>query len=276
MHVQPQNITERLFANAVVVFALVAFSYLVGSITAGLAQLRSMQEDSFRQLWLLRKYLRRKQVSRYLSLRVEKYLEHALERQKAEVSANKVGLLHLLSEQLSDELRCEIALRHLVVHPLILELNNISGVTVLRIVSTAVSTKALAHGDALFFPGEIATHLTFLANSRLEYRRVDPAGRAIQEWVDNSEDWVAEPVLWTNSWMHLGVLTSAKDCEVIMLEAIKFCSAVCLSPSAHKLVTDYATNYIVWLNSVDVHDLSDIAQGEIWCARARSFMGFPS
>merc|ERR1719159_1675251 len=44
MHVQPQNLLERCFAVVVVVFALVGFSYIVGSITGSLNQLRSMQE----------------------------------------------------------------------------------------------------------------------------------------------------------------------------------------------------------------------------------------
>merc|ERR1719424_178516 len=39
MHVQPQNTMERGYAVVVVVFALVVFSYVVGSITGSLTQL---------------------------------------------------------------------------------------------------------------------------------------------------------------------------------------------------------------------------------------------
>eukprot|EP00913_Durusdinium_trenchii_P022286 g20939.t1 len=44
--IQPQNTVEPAFAIFVVVFALVGFSYVVGSILASLAQLRSMSEQS--------------------------------------------------------------------------------------------------------------------------------------------------------------------------------------------------------------------------------------
>merc|ERR1719221_2539193 len=53
MHVQPQNIRERVFAITVVVLALVGFSYVVGSITGSLAQLRSMSNDGAQQFWNL-------------------------------------------------------------------------------------------------------------------------------------------------------------------------------------------------------------------------------
>jgi hypothetical protein len=78
MHVQPQNVVERIFAIAVVVFALVGFSYVVGSITGSLTQLRSMQEDKSKQFWNLRRYLKQHQVYFELSVRIQRYIEHAL------------------------------------------------------------------------------------------------------------------------------------------------------------------------------------------------------
>ena len=50
MHVQPQNIYERTFCVIVVISGLVGFSYLVGSITGSLAELRRMKEDAIKQL----------------------------------------------------------------------------------------------------------------------------------------------------------------------------------------------------------------------------------
>merc|ERR1719265_2919298 len=57
MHVQPQNMSERTFAITVVVFGLVGFSYLVGSITGSLTELRRMNSDSAKQFWKLRRYM---------------------------------------------------------------------------------------------------------------------------------------------------------------------------------------------------------------------------
>merc|ERR1719191_2123613 len=77
MDVQPQNMAERTYANAVIVFALLGFSYLVGSITGSLTQLRSMNEEGTKAFWSLRRYLRQNNVPTALSIRVQKSLEHA-------------------------------------------------------------------------------------------------------------------------------------------------------------------------------------------------------
>merc|ERR1719471_252981 len=77
MDVQPQNLLERVFTVLIVVFALVAFSYVVGSITGSLTQLRSMQEDTYKQFWNLRRYLKQHRVPTALSARIQRYLEHA-------------------------------------------------------------------------------------------------------------------------------------------------------------------------------------------------------
>merc|ERR1719162_2306181 len=62
MHVQPMNMLERTFAIMVVIFGLVGFSYLVGSITGSLAELRRLKEESVKQFWSLRRFLKRSQV----------------------------------------------------------------------------------------------------------------------------------------------------------------------------------------------------------------------
>merc|ERR1712100_1012468 len=57
MDVQPQNMSERCFTIAVVISGLVGFSYVVGSITGSLAQLRSMRETTAKLFWQLRRYI---------------------------------------------------------------------------------------------------------------------------------------------------------------------------------------------------------------------------
>merc|ERR1719229_1439944 len=71
MHVQPQNLLERTFAIVVVIFALVGFSYIVGSITGSLAQLRNMHAQESNLFWDLRRYLGKNNVPTMLSLRIQ-------------------------------------------------------------------------------------------------------------------------------------------------------------------------------------------------------------
>merc|ERR1719215_865150 len=76
MSVQPANEVERAYAIVVVVFALVGFSYLVGSITGSLARLRALGEEGAKEFWKLRRFLKRNSVSTELSLRIQRYLEY--------------------------------------------------------------------------------------------------------------------------------------------------------------------------------------------------------
>ncbi|CAK0821888.1 unnamed protein product, partial [Prorocentrum cordatum] len=77
MQIVPHNMAERVFTICVVVFALVGFSYVVGSITGSLTQLRSLHEEESKQFWDLRRYLKHNQVDVNLSMRIQRYLEHA-------------------------------------------------------------------------------------------------------------------------------------------------------------------------------------------------------
>merc|ERR1719343_1512046 len=69
MNIQPQNFPERVFTISVVVCALVGFSYVVGSITGSLAQLRSLKEEESKLFWDLRVYLKKNDVEHILSVR---------------------------------------------------------------------------------------------------------------------------------------------------------------------------------------------------------------
>jgi len=118
MHVQPQNMLERLFAINVVVFGLVGFSYLVGSITGSLTELRNMKSEASKQFWSVRRYLKKSQVSMALRIRIEKYLEHAWQIQNSQMKNANLPIFKLLTEQLRNELNCAMSMPHLEVHPL--------------------------------------------------------------------------------------------------------------------------------------------------------------
>jgi len=272
MHVQPQNIDERAFAISVVVFALVGFSYVVGSISGSLAQLRGMTENRARQFWELRRHLRKNKVSITLSARIQKYVEHVMESQEENVPAKDVKLLALLSEQLQSELECEICMPHFSVHPLFARLCVVSRVTIHRLANNAIVNKQLARTDTLFIPGETATHMYIVVYGRLVYSRMDSRGDEHKELVDKGEDWISEPVLWTPSWVHLGLLMSMTESELMVLDPTQFGRIVNLNPDAAALAGTYVVNFIKWINSVPRDSLSDIWQGENVGPRVASFM----
>ncbi|CAE8593573.1 unnamed protein product [Polarella glacialis] len=156
MQVQPQNEWERTFAIFIVVFALVGFSCFVGSITASLLQLRSMSAEADGKIWQLRHFLRRSAVPIALSLRIQRFVQHADKKQGQQMPIQKVEVLSLLSGQLARELNCALNLPHMSLHPLFKFLNEVSSITMQWIAATAVERMIMARGDMLFLPGEKA------------------------------------------------------------------------------------------------------------------------
>jgi len=270
MHVQPENSIERAFTIFVVVFALVGFSYLVGSITNSMTQLRSMTEDASKQFWVLRRYLKQQQVPMVLSTRIQRYIEHAWARQKASVAEPK--LFALLSEQLSQELKCARSLPHLQVHPLFVCLHRHSHISMQRLAVNAINWRNLARDDFLFFPNETATHLYFVVEGKLLYSKVDASGLESTEEVDRAEDWVAEPVLWTPTWIHLGTLRAISEADLVLIDGARFGDIIGRSPPMFQLVSSYARKFMKWMNTMPWHRLSDISQGEDISIRLQAFI----
>jgi len=248
----------------------VGFSYLVGSITNSMTQLRGMTEGASKQFWVLRRYLKHHQVPMALSIRIQRYIEHAWARQKASVAEPK--LFALLSEQLSQELTCARSVPHLQVHPLFGCLHKHSHISMQRLAVSAISWRNLARDDFLFFPNETATHLYFVIEGKLLYTKVDASGSETTEQVDRAEDWVAEPVLWTPTWIHLGTLRAISEADLVLIDGAIFGDIIGRSPPMFQLVSSYARKFMKWMNTMPWHRLSDISQGEDISIRLQAFI----
>jgi len=272
MDVGPRNLKERVFAITVVVFALVGFSYLVGSITGSLTQLRSMKEDTAKQFWSLRRYLRQNQVPFDLTVRIQKYLQHAWQKRKVSGHGN-LQIIELLSEQLQSELHSAIYVPHLLVHPLFSYLSNDASVTCNRLATKAISRKSLAQNDQLFITGEVAHFMYFVRSGRLRYVKSHDDGSSHNEWVDEKEDWISEPALWTTQWIHLGSLSAWAEIELLVVHPEHFSEVVHQTPNLSEFVVNYAQNYLNWVNSLPQDRLSDICQGELQSEMIASFVG---
>jgi len=243
--IAPKNMAERVTAICVVVFALVGFAYIVGSITGSLTQLRSLSEGSAKMFWDLRRYLTHFRVQPTLALRIEKYLEHAWARQQKGIHSNRVRLLAMLSEPLSRELNLEIYMPSLKVHPLLLNLSEASPLTMQRIAHSAIQENKAARHDLLFVPSEPAVNMIFRVSGKLWYQ---PNGDQQGTMVSQAEEgWVAEPVLWVNAWEHKGALTAATDSDLLMVDPVQFSLVVTRSPCSYDMGVQYARAFVQWL-----------------------------
>jgi hypothetical protein len=197
MDIQPQNLTERVFTIFVVVCALVGFSYVVGRITGSLAQYRALKEEESKLFWDLRVYMKQNNVDHFLAVRIQRYLQNKWRRQARNKTYQQIKILAMLSEQLENELLFELHAGHLTIHPLVKELLKVSRVTALRLARAAVSTKQLANKDPLFIYGEKPSHMYVVIQGQFRYNRISSTGEVWSELVDQGEDWIAEPVLWS-------------------------------------------------------------------------------
>merc|ERR1719162_512886 len=100
MHVQPQNIPERLFTIFCLLFGMVVFSSFIANVTQARMQLSKMMSKFERDLWLLRKFCRQNQISHQLTVRMRRYCDLVLIPKFQHMSDKDVILLPMLSEHL--------------------------------------------------------------------------------------------------------------------------------------------------------------------------------
>merc|ERR1712151_1106643 len=113
-----------------------------------------MGAEESKLFWDLQRYLMKNGVNHGLSLRIQKYLEHAWKASQESMPITNVKLIRMLSEQLTSELRYELAMPHLKIHPFLAELCRFSVLTGYRIAGCALDQKLPAAGDVLFYVGE--------------------------------------------------------------------------------------------------------------------------
>lgn len=261
MEVQPYNAWERFFANFVIVIGLVTFSYIVGSITGSLTQLRQLSQERRVQFWALRRYMKQKKVDKALSSRIGSFLDYAWQSKRENLRSEDVQLLLMLSEGLHSELEWQLFSGYLEVHPLFHHLAIKSRLTMHRLATRSLSNKHMAENDCLFVAKEKATHVFLLVDGELEYHKQNLNGSQTMDFVQPKEDWISEAVLWASSWVHMGGVTAKSKADLISVEPDTFGDVVSLNPFAFKPAKAYALKYIAWLRAQEPSSLTDLARG---------------
>merc|ERR1711874_805884 len=104
----------------------------------------------------------------------------------------------------------------LTTHPLLKQLAADSNITMYRITAGAITQMSLARNDQVFHPGEKATHMDIVVKGKLKYEKLlENSMEFTHEWVDGSEDWISEPVLWAKEWTHIGGLIAVTESDMI-------------------------------------------------------------
>lgn len=264
MEVQPANPLERGFAALTVLFALIVFSYIVGSITGSLTQLRMMSETITRETLKLRRFLRRNAVPIGLSLRIRRFVEFELKRRQQPVNQQSVGCLAVLSEQLQTELSFALVQPTLNTHALFESLMKTSGGSLLlEKASQFFEKKTLAMDDWEFLPYTPATSMRFLLAGQLRYVRT--FGSALDENVDEAiidpgRQWISEAVMWLNDWEYVGELSATIESHLLLISPRCILSLIDLYPASHKSLKNYANEFVMWIGGLTPEEMTDVLE----------------
>eukprot|EP00812_Abedinium_dasypus_P009471 NODE_315_length_1676_cov_699.497841.p1 GENE.NODE_315_length_1676_cov_699.497841~~NODE_315_length_1676_cov_699.497841.p1 ORF type:complete len:410 (-),score=101.64 NODE_315_length_1676_cov_699.497841:429-1658(-) len=264
MDVSAKNTYERIFSIIVLFFAMVAFSSIVGGITAGMASLRNLKQDQTKQLWLLRRYMRQRGVNPELSLRIFHFLEHQTEAASSLVQDDQIKpLLGQLSAALMNELKYH-NLAGSLTYPLF-EHVHIQMVGVMhRLSRVALCIETFGGHDGIFACGDKAKKVYFLRDpvakqghqARALQAGYIPMGTGVLlDPPPALGEAIGEGALWT-TWRHQGSFFATDPCELICLDAGLFSDVMCSHPRPWQLAARYAVLFVDLLNTRPlIHDI---------------------
>ncbi|CAJ1357918.1 unnamed protein product [Effrenium voratum] len=239
MSVQPTNTTERSFAIGVLLFALLVFSSFVASLTGATTSLRKMTGRYTSQLWLLRKFLRQRQITLDLQVRINRYINMVISMTEQCVQYDDVKLFEQLSGPLVNELRTELNKPRLLVHPLfVMMIDRFEGM--MRKVCVKVPVPVyLSRADILFAAGEECKSMYFLFSGSVDYLHHET--KNFEHLNDN--EWFCEVVLWT-PWMHQGRVRAKIETEFMELNNEKFREVVSEYPKHLSFMRIYGLSFL--------------------------------
>eukprot|EP00931_Biecheleriopsis_adriatica_P067312 TRINITY_DN41470_c0_g1_i1.p1 TRINITY_DN41470_c0_g1~~TRINITY_DN41470_c0_g1_i1.p1 ORF type:complete len:744 (+),score=160.80 TRINITY_DN41470_c0_g1_i1:59-2290(+) len=255
MNVQPSGLNERAFAVAVLLFALITFSSFVSSITNLMTHIRSLKSAEIKQFSKLESFLQEHKISLVLSLRVRRYLEHNLNKQRRTPQEADIELFARLSEPLKIELHHEVYGPLIIKHPFFAYFQSVNLYAMKSFCHTGIQSIQLCKDDTVFKDGEVAKHMYFVQQGCLDYT---PGNRDMKTEVIESGDWVCEMALWC-SWTHFGTLRSKTECSALVCVVVEqFHEAVLGSRGGQLEAARYGNEVVDSLNAKDKAERSDL------------------
>jgi len=267
MDVSATNCPERLFSILILLWALVALSSIIGSVSASMTALRNMSSDENKNFWMLRRYLRQKHISKSLVQRIVKYLEHQQVAKHKVIAPDSVKLLGALSDQFQIELAHELKAPVMLEHPFFKYCDGKIPSTMRRLCNSALKTLSFAQNEVIFNPGDEGLRMYFVMLGNVEYRMVDDTPIQIPL---GPKLWASEASLWTQ-WRHRGTLWAKIPSEIAGLLPGTFTDIFHMHPRPWYIAKNYAINFCNYLNSLAPKAQSDmIFDPDVWTAMVDS------
>jgi len=256
MDVQPRNTYERVFAVTVLMFALCVFSSFVSSITTSMTRFRNLTTEEDHQFWILRQFLRERNISMGLSARIQRYIRLVSRNEKDHSNQASVQLLNKLSGPLHLELQYELYQPILEMHPCFEVLSFRSPGIIRKVCDECITALNLSKGDVLFEAGECASMMFFQKHGLAKYEHVNIVMGAASV---KPGMWFCEAVLWT-TWVFRGRMKTRTECELLGIISVRFREALQAHPSLLPFAAEYGHEFVTKLNTTPADMLSDISK----------------
>lgn len=247
MDVHATTELERYYSILVLLFAMVVFSSFVGAITGAMNEIRALSTANSKQLYVLRRYLRQKNIRLELQIRITRFLNQVLIKNDGRIHSKDVALFKHLSHPLHSELVMHLHKPLLVIHPIFTSIGNLSEAMMERFCSTATTTLALARGDILFSEGEEGRSMYMVIAGDLIYAHMERKLRPnLSLLTVEAKQRVSEAVLWTH-WIHRGRLRAKHECDILGIDFGHFLEVALEFPSFIKFFRNYGEQYLIGL-----------------------------
>jgi len=244
MHIQPQNVPERVMGVVMLVMGMMIFSSIVSNITAATRDLKNITARFDMQFATLRRFFKQEHISMDLLAKVSMYAENVIKAKFNTVAKNDVDLFKWLPEPLEKEVIRELYDQYLEVHPLFRAIHQQS-LLLLQKICCEVQQIVMSAGACLFSPGENARNMYFLYQGRMFYSMKRAAKK---EFIDVDGNF-PEPVLWT-SWVLQGRMVAAEHSDLIALDTERFQKISMGHPMVMVWLKNYAQDFCQELNNL--------------------------
>lgn len=252
--VRPHNLSERIYAICVLVFAFLMVTAFVSRLTSSMTQLHILASRKSQQFSVLRSFLTQHHISTRLALRIQRNAARAIQELDRSIPEENVELLTIISESLRMYLHYEVFAPMLTQHAFFAQYAEECPHIMRKVCHEATSTVDFSVGDLIFNPGETPAHpkMRLVCTGRLQYISISGHVAILEPGTC-----IAEAALWT-SWMHCGRLTATTHGRLCVLDAKKFQDIVGQFDHPDFDPRVYATEFLRVLNTLSKDEVSDL------------------
>jgi hypothetical protein len=264
MHIQPQNVGERIYSITCLLFGMVVFSSFLANVTQARMQMSKMVSKLDKDLWQLRKYCHKNHISRGLVIRMKRYVDLVITKHFTVLTSKDVVLIPALSKHLREELQTELLSQKLRVHPFLEYVARKNKAVNHAICNTVIDRHMFARGDVLFSTSQNAKCMYFITNGAVEYiaHSKNHVGAHGGNDIVSSPSWICEATLWTK-WTTQGQLQGDIETQALSVDAAKFRAALLSTGLIMAFVRRYALAFLGAMNRYSLekgHPPSDLQE----------------